>query len=326
MAKQLTADERDRLAQYLGEGFSQKEIAQKLQRSPSTISRERTRNSPDGVYLAARAQRLAEQRRRERPIVRKLQRPELHEFVTSGLAQQWSPEQISGRLQHEHPDDPQRRVCANTIYGWIDTHSTLREHWKQQLRRRGRRPTRRRNPAAERRAYAGLAQRPPIANQRGRLGDWEGDLVLGRPGSGGLLTLTDRRSRYVLLRKVRSKHADRVHRKVRQALRDVEPACRSSITFDNGTEFTDCPKLEHTVGTQIYSADPGCPYQRGTSENTNGLLRQAFPKGIDFRTVTPHEVQRVENLMNHRPRRCLGFLTPAEVFLEKLPLKNCDSC
>lgn len=325
MAKQLTADERDRLAQYLGEGFNQKQIAEKLRRSTSTISRERTRNSPDGVYLAARAQSLTEQRRRERPITRKLERPELHDFVTSGLAQQWSPEQIAGRLRREHPREQQHRVGATTIYRWIDTHPTLREHWKRQLRRRGRRPTRRRNPAAQRRAFAGLAQRPDIANQRGRLGDWEGDLVLGQPGSGGLLTLTDRRSRYVLLRKVRTKHADRVHRKVRQALREVAADQRHSITFDNGTEFTDCPRLEHTLGTRIYSADPGCPYQRGTNENTNGLLRQAFPKGIDFRTVTPHEVQRVENLMNHRPRRCLGYLTPAEVFLDKRPLTNCDS-
>lgn len=195
MAKQVTADGRDRLAQYLGEGFNQKQIAQKLQRLPSTISRERTRNSPDGVYLAARAQRLAQRRRRERPITRKLERPELHDFVTSGLAQQWSPEQIAGRLRREPPNERHHRVSATTIDHWIDTHPTLREHWKRQLRRRGRRPTRRRNPAAERRAFAGLAQRPDIANQRGRLGDWEGDLVLGRHGSGGLLTLTDRRSR-----------------------------------------------------------------------------------------------------------------------------------
>lgn len=325
MAKQLTADERDRIAQYLSEGFPQKQIAEKLGRSPSTISRERTRHSPDGVSLAARAQRLSEQRRRERPITRKLQRPELHEFVTTGLAQQWSPDQIAGRLRREHPHDLQRRVGATTIYRWIDTHPTLREHWKRQLRRRGRRPARRRNPAAERRAFAGLAQRPEVINQRERLGDWEGDLLLGTAGSGGLLNLTDRRSKYLLLRKVRSKHADRVHRRVRQALREVEPACRHSITFDNGTEFTDCPKLERTLGTHIYSADPGCPYQRGTNENTNGLLRQTFPKGTDFRTITPQEVRRAEDLMNQRPRRCLGYLTPAEVFLDKIPIPNCDS-
>ena len=177
MAKQLTADERDRLAPYLGEGFHQKQIAEKLQRSASTISRERTRNSPDSVYLAARAQRLAEERRCERPITRKLEQPDVHEFVTSGLARQWSPEQIAGRLRREHPDDDRCRVGATTIYRWIDTHPTLREHWKRQLRRRGRRTTRRRNPAAQRREFAGLAQRPDIANQRGRRGDWEGDEI-----------------------------------------------------------------------------------------------------------------------------------------------------
>ena len=160
---------------------------------------------------------------------------------------------------------------------WIEQDEN-REHWQSFLRRRGKRPYRRK--PAESAGGARIADRPETIEQRARLGDFEGDTVLGPPGTGGLATLVDRKSRFTIVLKVRSKHADH--------------------------------------------ADPGCPYQRGSNENTNGLIRQYFPKGTDFRDISHHEVRRVEKRLNDRPRACLGFRTPAEVFFEKCPPSGCD--
>jgi IS30 family transposase len=163
-----------------------------------------------------------------------------------------------------------------------------------------------------------------VIEQRLRLGDFEGDTVLGPPGTGGLATLVDRKSRFTIITKVQSKQADHVHERIKQRPRELEEERRRSITFDNGTEFARCHRLEKHLGIELYFADPGCPYQRGTNENTNGLIRQYFPKGTDFRNVSHHEVREVENRMNHRPRACLGFRTPHEVFFGKSPPSSCN--
>lgn len=124
--------------------------------------------------------------------------------------------------------------------------------------------------------------------------------------------------------KIQSKDADHVHKKLKQRLKELDEEHRHSITFDNGTEFARCQRLEKHLDMRLYFADPGCPYQRGTNENTNGLIRQYFPKGTDFRCVSHAEVRRVENLLNERPRKCLGSRTPHEVFFEKTPPAGCD--
>ena len=148
--------------------------------------------------------------------------------------------------------------------------------------------------------------------------------MLGPQGSGGLATLVDRKSRYTMIVKIRSKNADHVHQKIRERLKQLDAERRRSVTFDNGTEFARCHRLEKHLGMQLYFANPGCPYQRGTNENTNGLIRQYFPKGTDFRDVSHHEVRQVEQLLNDRPRACLGYQTPAEVFFGKHPDTDCD--
>jgi len=320
MASHLTLEERDRLAQFRHQGLQQQEIAKILRRSKSTISRELKRNPIGDDYLAGQAQRQAEQRRRERPLSRRMDDPEINESVRSGLAQQWSPEQIEGRLEQQYPDDPRRRVSAQTIYDWIknDEH---REHWQAMLRRRGKRPSRRKQ--AETSDGARIADRPEVIEGRFRLGDFEGDTVLGPPGTGGLVTLVDRKSRFTIILKIQSKDSDHVHQRIKERLKELDDERRHSITFDNGTEFARCHRLEKHLGITLYFADPGCPYQRGTNENTNGLIRQFFPKGTDFRHISHHEVRRVENLLNNRPRACLGFRTPAEVFFESNPLSSC---
>lgn len=135
--------------------------------------------------------------------------------------------------------------------------------------------------------------------------------------TGGLATLVDRKSRFTIVLKVRSKHADHVHQRLKERLKELDEERRHSITFDHGTELASCDRLEKHLGMKLYYADPGCPYQRGSNENTNGLIRQYFPKGTDFRDISHHQVRRVEKLLDDRPRACLGFRTPAEVFFEK---------
>jgi IS30 family transposase len=322
MPSHLTLEERDRIAQLRYQGAEQKEIAQAVGRAPSTISRELQRNSAGGVYYAAQAHQESERRRRERPLERKMDDPAINRTVRAGLAQDWSPEQITGRMEQEHPDCPDRRVSPQTIYTWIKQHPD-REHWESHLRRRGKRPYRRKNKATTGDA-ARIANRPEVIEKRLRLGDFEGDTVLGPPGTGGLATLVDRLSRFTIIVKIQSKDADHVHEKIKQRLKELSEERRRSITFDNGTEFARCHRLEKHLGMQLYFADPGCPYQRGTNENTNGLIRQYFPKGTDFRDISHVEVRRAENLLNNRPRDCLDYRTPAEVFFEKTAPINCN--
>jgi IS30 family transposase len=153
--------------------------------------------------------------------------------------------------------------------------------------------------------------------------DFEGDTVLGPPGTGGIVTLVDRKSRYTIVTKISSKDADHVHGRIKLRLKELHEDLRRSITFDNGTEFARCDRLEKHLDIELYYADPGCPYQRGTNENTNGLLRQYFPKGTDFRDVTHFDVREAEKSINNRPRACLDFQTPHEVFFENHREKNC---
>ena len=319
MASQLTMEERDRIAQLHGQDALQTEIAQALGRSPATISRELRRNRTGGEYYAAQAQGESERRRRERPLVRKMDDPRINDAVRTGLAQEWAPEQITGRLKQQKS---KRCVSPQTIYAWIKQ-DAAREHWESCLRRRGKRPCRRKNAAATGDA-ARIRNRPKVIEKRLRLGDFEGDTVLGPPGTGGLATLVCRKSRLTILVKVQSKNADHVQEKLKQRLKELDDERRHSITFDNGTEFARCHRLEKHLGLRLYFADPGCPYQRGTNENTNGLIRQYYPKGTDFREITHHDVRRVEHSLNHRPRACLGFRTPNEVFFEKTPPTGCD--
>ena len=323
MPNHLTVEERDRIAELFHGGAQQKDIAVAVGgRSRATICRELRRNRTGDSYYAAQAQRQAEVRRRERPLVRKMDDPRLNQAVRGSLSQEWAPEQIAGRFKEEHPDAPERRVSAQTIYSWIERDEN-RKHWQSFLRRRGKRPSRRKN-TSETSTAARIRDRPEVIEKRLRLGDFEGDTVLGPPGTGGLATLVCRKSRFTIIVKIQSKDADHVHQKIKERLRELDDEHRHSITFDNGTEFARCHRLEKHLGMKLYFADPGCPYQRGTNENTNGLIRQYFPKGTDFRDISHSDVRHAEKRLNDRPRACLGFRTPEEVFFEKTPPASCD--
>ena len=323
MASHLTLEERDRIAQLRTQRANLQEIAAALGRSPATISRElqrnRTATRTGCEYYAAQAHRESTRRRRERPLARKMDDPRINELVRRDLTHEFSPEQIAGRMKQQHGKSA---VSPQTIYAWIERDAD-RTHWKTFLRRRGKRPCRSRNTASTNDA-ARIRNRPRVIEERLRLGDFEGDTVLGPPGTGGIATLVCRKSRLTIITKIQSKDADHVHARIKQRMKELDDEHRRSITFDNGTEFARCHRLEKHLGVVLYFADPGCPYQRGTNENTNGLIRQYFPKGTNFRDISHDEVRQVENLLNNRPRACLGFRTPNEVFFEKTPPTGCD--
>ncbi len=318
MARHLTMEDRDRIAELKHRGARQNAIARALKRSPSTICRELKRNGSDGEYLAGQAQQHAENRRRERPILRKMDDPEIKASVCLRLKQYWSPEQIDGRLKRLASG--QRVVSARTIYNWINSRDDPRI-WRKFLRNRGKRGFRPRRPD---RIGALIKDRPRVIEDRSRLGDFEGDTVLGSANSGGLVTLVDRKSRYTIIAKIQSKHADHVYQRIRKRLKKLDPNLRHSVTFDNGTEFTNCKRLRRYPRIELYVADPGRPHQRGTNENTNGLIRQFYPKGTHFRRITHHHVHAVQNRLNNRPRACLDYQTPNEVFLAEPTPENCN--
>jgi IS30 family transposase len=293
-------------------GKSPAAIAKFLHRDATSVRRELHRNGFKGLYCAMHAQQLAERRRREgRAQCRKLSRPENREYVQQRLRKCWSPEQIAGRSKRDFPTDPRRQLSQQTIYTWLanDDH---RRRWIVFLRqyKRRRRPAR-----APGRVDRALEKRPAIINERGRYGDWEGDTIVGsgRPG-GALISLVERKSGYLALLPVTSRKAEPVRRSICGRLAQLPSELRHSMTFDNGGEFAEYTAMEKALGIAVFFADPHAPWQRGTDENTNGLVRQFFPKGTNLTLVSRHRAAKVEHLLNDRPRKRLNFQTPSEVF------------
>lgn len=311
----LRPEDREVISQMKAAGTSNEAIAARLGRAASTISRELRRNGWREMYLAVDAQRCAEQRRRQaRAGSRKLSRPENLTYVQKRLRQCWSPDQIAGRSRREFPQNPERTVSPQTIYTWLarDEH---RRRWLVFLRhyRRKRGHTK---PAG--RVDRALAKRPAIVNERGRYGDWEGDTIVGSGRHGGaLVSMVERKSGYVVLLPVPSKHAAHVRRAMCGRLQQLPPELRQTMTLDNGSEFAEYKLLESTLDMEVFFTDPHAPWQRGTSENTNGLARQLFPKGTNFNQVSRYKVGRAENLLNDRPRKRLNYQTPSEVFAQQ---------
>ena len=271
MAKHLTLEERDRIAHLKSRGFTQAAIAKALGRGPSVISRELQRNlADDGTYYGGVAQRRTAQRRSNRPLVRKMDHQQIRSAVQRGLHHDWSPDQIAGRLRDDWPKDPSVWICASTIYSWIEQ-DEHRDLWKSHLRRRGKRPQRRKK--AVRPEHQRIEGRPEVIETRGRLGDLEGDTVLGPPATGGLITMVDRFSRRLTMTKISHKHADHVAQRLIKRLTKSPDQPVHSMTFDNGTEFAECDKVAKRHQARLFLARPRCPQQRGTNENRNGLIR-----------------------------------------------------
>jgi IS30 family transposase len=312
MSSHLTLEEREVIAQRSHQGASQTTIAELLGRDKSTISRELRRNRSRTGYFPARAHERAARRRRERPLARKMEQPELRRFVTEALQQRTPPVNIAGRTKLLFKDK-KCRISHQSIYTWIDAQKALGKKWERFLKFKGKPKNKRKSDARLPNATP-IEGRPKIAERRGRIGDFEGDTVHGLVGRGGLVTLVDRKSRYLLTGKVPDLKAETVTEASVAKLRSVPKEKRKTTTFDNGKEFAGHEELARRAGVAVYFAKPHAPWQRGTDENTNGLLRQFFPKGTDLARVSSARINQVQKLLNHRPRRCLGYLTPHEVF------------
>ena len=321
MAHHLTLEEREVIARMRSSGRSQTEIARRLGRADSTISRELQRNRSRNGYWAVAAQKKAETRRRRRPRVCKLQRPEVRRYVRERLRQRWSPDQIAARSRDDFPRDRQRQVSHQTIYAWIQAEEAAGRHWRRYLRSAGWK-RRGREHCGRLAACTSIEGRPAAVDRRGRYGDWEGDTVVGKSHRGGAVTLVERKSGYLLLGRVGNLQAATVRQSAAELYRTTPPALRKTLTLDNGKEFAEHQQLEVEASLKIYFAKPYCAWQRGSNENTNGLIRQFFPKGTDLARIPIHQFTKVQDLLNNRPRKRLGYRTPVEVLGRRLLL--CD--
>jgi len=311
MASKLSATEREFLAVELAAGRSVAWICRTLGRSRSTIDREIRRNSSGKHYFAHEAQQKTVKRRVEaRRKSRKMERPDVRAFVIEHLKLHWSPEQIAGDLKRRFPDDKRWHISAQTIYTWARSDDHERR-WKKLLRRAATRKRRRKTANPARRD---IADRPAIINERGRYGDWEGDTIVSPKHQGGaLITLVERRCGFLELIYVENLKTKTVTRAIFRRLIKYPPHFRQSITFDNGSEFADHEWLKKHLLSDIYFAAPHSPWQRGTNENTNGLVREFFPKGTRFDDLTTYQIEKTQDLLNHRPRKRLGFQTPNDI-------------
>ena len=314
----LTIEERESIMKMVAQGYRYQEIAERLGRHKGTISREWRRNlSSNGEYQPHLAQRYYQRRRvAAKEPYRLEENGRLRRYVRSKLRQYWSPEQIGGRLRREK----RITISTGTIYSWIQRERAsggslyryLRQSHRRRRKRRG--SQERRGQIPDRRM---IDERPKVVNERKRIGDWEGDTVEGCKSSGFLVTHVDRKSRYAEAVKVKDKSADTVTRATLQRMKKLPPEKVKTMTFDNGKEFAEFKELERGLAMRSYFARPYHSWERGTHENTNGLLRQFFPKGMDFRTVLQTEVDIALDLLNNRPRKCLHYRTPTEVFWSK---------
>ncbi len=314
----LNIDERESILKMQSEGKILSEIAEYLGRNKGTVSRELSRNtSSTGEYKPHLAQRYYGKRRIESKQPYRLeQNGLLRRHVCKKLKLCWSPEQIAGRLEIDHPDAPQMRVSPLTVYSWVrrdkanggDLYTYLRQGHRKRRKKSG--SDDKRGQIPDRRP---ISERPDVVDTRDRFGDWEGDSVVGKSHGSFIATHVERKSRYLLSGKMNDKSADSMNETTKRLFRKIPKSKRQTLTVDNGKEFAGFKEMEKSVGLCCYFADPYSSYQRGTNENTNGLLRQFFPKRTDFKKVTDEELDKAVALINNRPRKCLNYRTPNEV-------------
>lgn len=307
--KHFSRDDRIKLSVLLKARTKKVEIGRILNKNPTSIWREIKQGSKSGRYLPSLAVKEAKKRKSHRQ--KKIENdPWLRKYILGKLKLYWSPEQIAGRLRREGII-----ICHETIYRYI----IHRKHLKKYLRCQKGKYRRRHGtvPREKAREYAKkrwIGERPEVINQRARIGDWEGDTVIGGERTKRILTHVERKTGFLIADKLDAVTAEIVAEKTIESLRKVPKNKRASITYDNGTEFADHETIEKKTRAMVYFANPYHSWERGTNENTNGLLRQFFPKKSSFATVTQADVDKATKLLNRRPRKRLCYLTPFEVF------------
>ena len=321
----LTFGEREELALARARGETMRAIARRLGRSPSTISRELRRNADrDGSYRPTMAHALAFERA-SRPKPAKLATNlQLRELVQDDLRRRFSPGQITGRLRRRFPDQSEMWVSAETIYQslYVQSRGALKRELSRYLRtgralrKPGRQPGQRKNRIPD---MVHISQRAPEADERRVPGHWEGDLLIGKRNATAIATLVERASGFAMLVPLPDGYKpEHVAPALAHKVQTLPDALRRSLTWDQGPEMRDWKKIHIDAGIDVFFCDPHAPWQRGTNENTNGLLRQYFPKGTDFSTVTDAELDAVADELNIRPRKRLAFANPTEQLTELL--------
>ena len=314
----LSLAEREAISRGLAQGHSQRWIASELGRAPSTIGREIARHGGRQVYRADHADRRAWHRARRPKSCRLVCCRPLQRMVADKLQKNWSPEQIAGWLKLEHPDNSAMQVSHETIYRslFIQARGALKKALLEHLRthrllRRSQRTATQPEQRGKILDAVCLSERPAEAQDRAVPGHWEGDLLAGA-GNTHIATLVERHSRFTMLVKVPSKQTAQVVPALARHIRRLPASLRRSLTWDRGKELSRHKALTMATNMQVYFCDPHSPWQRGSNENTNGLLRQYFPKGTDLSHYTQAQLNRVARELNERPRKTLGFITPAQ--------------
>jgi transposase, IS30 family len=329
--RRITNNEREEISRSLATGKSIIEISKELGRHRTTIFREVNRNSGKSGYRAfsasRRTQDSAGSRRRGKTRLEKDQR--LRTYVLQRLKQQWSPRAISERIKVEYPLDMEMRISHETIYQYIyvlprgelkrTLIQALRQEHAYRHKQKNSKPTETRGKIAD---MLSIEERPVEVEDRTVPGHWEGDLILGKNKQSALGTLVERTTRYTILVPLgNKKDAVTVREAFAKAFCCLPVELRKSLTYDQGKEMSEHHRFTIDTGIKVYFAHPSSPWERGTNENTNGLIRQYFPKGTDFSKISVDEINRVQCLLNDRPRAVLHYLKPDEVINDLVALK-----
>lgn len=313
----LRLEEREEISRGVAAGLSLRAIAEQLSRSPSTISRELSRNGGIDRYRAAEAQSNAAKRARRRKACLLAKHRRLYSFVRDKLLLDWSSEQIFGWLERTYPDDESLRVSHETIYKslFIQTRGIFRKELRKHLRtKRKFRHAKPHSPGARGHIVNGvsISERPAEIADRVIPGHWEGDL------KSQIATLVERQTRFTVLIKVKSKKTNDVVLALSRQMKKLPVLLQQSLTWDRGTEMASHANFSIATGIDVYFCDPQSPWQRGTNENTNGLLRQYFPKRSSLSGFSQQDLNKVAHKLNARPRKTLDFQTPADMLNQLL--------
>jgi len=317
----MTIEEREQIFALVNQGKTNRQIAEAVNRAHTTISKELRRCGTKFEYSPSKAHKQARGKDPFRGRKRIIDfRPEVFREVLEQLFVKHSPEQISKSLKKEHADEPLRWISHESIYRYIYAfpRGELRKLFTSFLRSR-RRHRKDRSKVHSRRGQipdaTPISERPKEVEDRKVPGHWEGDLIIGKNHKSALGTLVERTTRLVILVPIKgTKDAKTVREAFAEVLNEIDPAVRLSMTYDRGTEMAEHRALTEATGVKVYFADPSSPWQRGTNENTNGLIRQYFPKKTDFSKVTIEEIKFAQNELNERPRKVLDWDTPKKAF------------
>ena len=321
--RRLGFEERERISRGIAAGESNSEIARVLGRHRSTVGREIRAGGGRRGYRALAAERGARRRARRAKAGKLASSPRLLAEVEAGLERRWSPQQISRRLRIDYPDDPMMRISHETIYRalFVQSRGELRRQLAANLR--SARATRRSQGRVEHRGriadMVAISQRPPEVADRAVPGHWEGDLLVGKQGRSFIATLVERQTRYVLLARLGSdRSTEHVIDALKTRIADLPSHLLRSLTWDQGKELSAHGRFSQDTGIEIYFCEPHSPWQRGSNENTNGLLRQYLPKGTDLAAHSQADLDAIAAELNGRPRMTLDWMTPAEKMNELL--------